>query len=195
MMGIMSSNAKTSLRRAALVAAPLAVAALALSACSPDHITTMDSPTPQGSNLATPYSAAPSSSAPAESPAADASSLFSAKAAVDYTVSSVTVDGTSLDLGAFSDVSIFGDASGADGAQLTTIGLCDGSVYTVTGKGTSVTSTAGDSWSTDKCGTPEGEAVATKVHSVLEGKLSVAATADGFSLTGDKGEIVLTPAA
>ena len=47
----------TPVRRAALLAAPLAVAAVALSACNPVHVNEIVSPTPSGSALATPYTA------------------------------------------------------------------------------------------------------------------------------------------
>lgn len=48
----MSLNSRPSLRRGLAVVAPLALVALGLTACNPDHITSMDSPTPSGSHLA-----------------------------------------------------------------------------------------------------------------------------------------------
>ncbi|MDR2254685.1 MAG: hypothetical protein LBE25_01570 [Arthrobacter sp.] len=192
-----SFSRMTPLRRAAMVAAPLAVAAVALSACSPTHVTEINSPTPAGSSLATPYTpqaSEPAASATASATAsADAASFFSASTATKYTVESITVGGATVDPGVFTAVSMFGDA--ADGsATLTTIGLCDGSVYSLDGKGATVTSTAGETWSTDKCGDPAGEAVATQVHSILEGKVT-ATSADGtITLKGGKGSLALTAA-
>ncbi len=188
-----SFSRMTPVRRAALLAAPLAVAAVALSACNPTHVTSIDSPTPSGSALATPYTAHESEAASEPAAPVDAASFFSSETVAEYTLSSVTVDGATVEPGSFKGVSMFGQA--ADGsAMLTTIGLCDGSVYALNGKGATVASTAGEAWSTDKCGDPADEAVAVKVHSILEGKLTASAAGEEITLKGAKGSLVLTAA-
>lgn len=199
-MESMSTNTlKSPARRLALVAAPLAVAALALTACNPTHITTMDSPTPEGSHLATPYveepthEASPEASASSDS-AASTSSFFKADASTNYTVASLTVDGATVDPAAFASVSVFGDAASEAGAQLMTIGLCSGATFTVTGKDSSFASDAGTSGATDKCGTAAGVALANQVNGVLQGKITVVENGDEVTIKGGKGSLVLTAA-
>lgn len=183
----------TPVRRAALLAAPLAVAAVALSACNPVHVNEIVSPTPSGSALATPYTAHESEAASESAAPVDAATFFSSTSVAKYSVASVTVDGATVEPGVFKAVSVFGNAEDGS-ATLTTIGLCDGSVYALSGKGATVTSTAGEAWSTAKCGDAEGEAVASKVHSILEGKLTASAEGDEITLKGAKGSLVLTAA-
>lgn len=197
-MGSMSTNTlKSPVRRLALVAAPLAVAALALTACNPTHITSLGSPTPEGSHLATPYveesHAAPSSSASA-SASDGATSFFKPSGTVQYTVTTLTVSGSTVATEDFTDVRVSGDASSADGALLSTLGLCSGVDFVVTKAGAEFASDGSETSNLDKCGTAARTAIAQGVNSVLQGKITVVENGDEVTIKGGKGSLVLTAA-
>lgn len=199
MSSMSSSSSRTPLRRAALLAAPLAVLALSLTACGPKHITSMDSPTPSGSQTASPSSeqsgessSSSSSSASASSEAPKATSVFKSSDPVTYELSSLTIDGESVDPASITALAIAGDASSDTGATLTPIGVCTGAMYTVTGKGSTLTSTAGTTASVEKCVKTKDEKAADELSSVLEGKFEVAVSGNDVTLTGGAGSVQLT---
>lgn len=199
----MSLNTRPSLRRGLAVAAPLALVALGLTACNPDHITTMDSPTPSGSSLASTYtpsassipaetSASSSSEAPSSSaPSVDAKNVFTAPTPVKYSVQSLTVGTNPVKTGGFSALNVFGDAATKDGAQLISVGLCTGAVYTVTAIDGGYSADAGKTADTDKCATAGEANVATQLDKVLQGKFTVAVAHDEVTLKSSQGELVL----
>lgn len=197
-----TSSTRTTLRRVALAAAPAAVLALSLSACAPHHITSMDSPTPASSHLATESASASasasaeagteSSSAPAssESAAADAG-VFSTTKPVTYTVKTLTVNGSDVATGSVHAVAISGDAASDAGATITPLGDCSGSLFSAKGTATQVTASAAVAGQTDKCSSAADAKVATDLGTVLKGKLKVTEQGNDVLLTGKNGSLQL----
>lgn len=202
----MSLNSRPSLRRGLAVVAPLALVALGLTACNPDHITSMDSPTPSGSNLASTYAPAPHSSGAAsesghatESGAASEStaghaatdtSFFKVKTMATYAVESIVVKGQPVDASTFRGLSVVGDASSEEGAQLTTVGLCSGAVFTITGKSEKYSLALPEGTTTSKCGVAADATNAEKIHKALTGK--VTAKTEGNKTTLKTADATLT---
>ncbi|MGO3151355.1 MAG: hypothetical protein ACTIJJ_01860 [Galactobacter sp.] len=198
-------------RTAAIIAAPLTVLALGLSACAPKHITTMDSPTPKASDTAHASAAAEEHAeeseetgetsgsetlAPEPSEAAaptDAASFLKAEDAT-YEVTSFTLDGAKVDPGTFTGVSVSGDATSDDGALVTTIGLCAGTVYTVTTSGSGYTFDEAGSSNLDKCADDDAATVAQSLDDALSGDVDVTVNGNKVTLAGAQGELVLTVA-
>ncbi|MGO3088247.1 MAG: hypothetical protein ACTII7_01025 [Galactobacter sp.] len=203
-------------RTAAFIAAPLTVLALGLSACAPKHITTMDSPTPKSSDTAHASAAAEEhaeeseaatdeptkasdvseSAEPTATQAAPSNAAAFLKAEdATYEVSALTVSGASVDPGAFSGVTVSGDAAGDEGALVTTVGLCAGTTYTVTASESgSYTFDEAGSANLDKCADTDAAAVATGLDKALSGDVAVTVEGNKVALAGDEGELVLTVA-
>lgn len=213
-------NSRPSLRRGLAVVAPLALVALGLTACNPDHITSMDSPTPSGSNLASTYAPAPHSSEsehasesasesghasesgqPSESAgghaaetsdsAADASILKS-KSSVTYSVDSIEIKGKPVQAGTFRGLSVMGDPATPEGTQLTTIGLCSGAVFTVTGKSDKLTVELPEGTTTSKCGTSAGAVAAGQIHQAFTGKVTESTEGNKTTLKTADATLTLT---
>lgn len=187
-MGTMSNFSARRVRNAALLAAPLTVLALSLSACSPKHVTSLDSPTPKASDTAAPAAQDEKQEAPQESSAPETDDAVDLS---EYKVESLTVEGNEVDTRDFIGVSVSGDASDEDGAQLTTIGLCSGAVYTVTGTD-EYSSDAEGSANEDKCADPADAKVAEQLDKVLGGTIEVEESGDDVTITGESGELALT---
>lgn|GEM_PF-2072846 len=191
-----TSSTRTTLRRVALAAAPAAVLALSLSACAPHHITSMDSPTPASSHLATESASdeagTESSSAPAssESAAADAG-VFSTTKPMTYTVKTLTVNGSDVATGSVRAIAISGDAASDAGATITPLGDCSGSLFSAKGTATQVTASAAVAGQSDKCTSAADAKVATDLASVLKGKLKVTEQGNDVLLTGKNGSLQL----
>jgi hypothetical protein len=205
-------------RTAAVVAAPLAVLALSLTAGAPDHITSMDSPTPKSSETAhakateegnepqetsgsetlspepgeeSETGAAPTSEAAAP---ADAASFLKADNA-SYKVSKISLAGSPVDPGVFTGVQVSGDAASDDGALLTTVGLCAGTTYTVTKSGQDAYSfDSAGSANLDKCSDPAEAKVAKDLDKILGGDVQVSVDGNSVQLTGQDGTLALAVA-
>jgi len=196
MRDMSTSSTRTTLRRVALAAAPAAVLALSLSACAPHHITSMDSPTPASSHLATESASdeagTESSSAPAssESAAADAG-VFSTTKPMTYTVKTLTVNGSDVATGSVRAIAISGDAASDAGATITPLGDCSGSLFSAKGTATQVTASAAVAGQSDKCTSAADAKVATDLASVLKGKLKVTEQGNDVLLTGKNGSLQL----
>jgi hypothetical protein len=187
-------------RTAAVVAAPLAVLALSLTACAPDHITSMDSPTPKSSETAhakaTEEGNEPQETSGSEtlSPEPDAASFLKADNA-SYKVSKISLAGSPVDPGVFTGVQVSGDAASDDGALLTTVGLCAGTTYTVTKSGQDAYSfDSAGSANLDKCSDPAEAKVAKDLDKILGGDVQVSVDGNSVQLTGQDGTLALAVA-
>lgn len=193
------SPSSSRLRRRLAVAAPLAAAvALAVTACAPPFIDTMDSPTPSGSKMpepaametSDPSSAAPTSTADANAGTGSEASFPRADSVTAFPVKSISVSGTTIKLGPISSLTVDGDPTTDKGATITATGQCDLPVFNVKASGDNFVGKKVSSQASN-CTEAEETAAAEAVNKVLGSTFSVTDKDGASTVTAGSNSLVL----